>query len=108
MPHVLQRKASALALFALFALFLLFLAACAGVQTQDMQLHNGEQILNKVCNHCHSHERICDNLGKDTAFWNSRVKRMNMYGANLDEGQTAMMVAFLADQQPGTAPVCHD
>lgn len=87
---------------------LLSLVACAGVQTRDMQLESGEQILNNVCNHCHSHERICNNLGQDKAFWNARIKRMNMYGANLNEGQTAMMVAFLSDQKPGTQPVCHD
>lgn len=95
-------------LLLLAPIIVLLLVACAGVPTQTMRLETGEQILHKVCKHCHSHERICENLGQDAEFWASRIKRMNLYGANLNQAQSDMMTAFLAMQQPDSKPVCHD
>lgn len=85
---------------------LALLLSCAGVNTTGMRLDTGGQIVDNVCTACHSLERVCTNLGDTNEKWLPRVKRMNMYGANLTPAQTDTVVRFLAAQTPGSRPVC--
>ncbi len=82
------------------------LLSCAGVNTAGMRLDTGEQIVNNVCAACHGLERVCASLDDPEEKWLARVKRMNIYGANLTPAQTDTVVRFLAAQTPGTRPVC--
>ncbi len=87
-------------------LCLVLLAACGGVRTEGLQLDSGERILQQVCTHCHDKERICAALGRDQAALGSTIKRMNLYGANLDAPQSQRVALWLADQAPGSRPTC--
>ncbi len=85
---------------------LALLLSCAGVNTTGMRLDTGGQIVNNVCTACHGLERVCTSLGDSDDKWSSRIRRMNMYGANLTPAQTETVVRFLASQAPGSRPVC--
>ncbi|WP_029893760.1 c-type cytochrome [Desulfohalovibrio reitneri] len=68
---------------------------------------DGERILNNVCNQCHSHERVCRNLGRDEGFWDATVNRMRGNGAPLSDEDIETMVTFLSGLEKNAPVVCE-
>lgn len=67
---------------------------------------DGRQVVENVCNRCHTYARICLNLGRDKGWWTKTTHRMIRNGAPIDTAQADAAAAFLATLQPGSEPVC--
>ncbi len=79
----------------------LFLAASAPAASED-----GRQTVENVCNRCHTHERVCQNLNRNEAWWHMTTLRMIQNGAPINEAQAKSAASFLAALKPGSEPVC--
>ncbi len=87
-------------------LFLGLLAVSPVFAAGEQSSADGRQVVENVCNRCHTHARICLNLGRDTGWWTKTTHRMIRNGAPIDTAQADAAAAFLATLQPGSEPVC--
>lgn len=82
------------------------LAACATVEVDKTGMTTGDDYVQGVCNQCHTHERICENLGKDVDFWSGTVSFMQLMGAPLEDSEKELVVNHLASLDSGDASIC--
>ncbi|TVM19208.1 hypothetical protein DPQ33_02280 [Oceanidesulfovibrio indonesiensis] len=83
------------------------LAACATVEVDKTGMTTGDDYVQGVCNQCHTHERICEKLGKDSDYWSGTVGFMRMMGAPLDDSEKELVVNHLASLDAGDPSICQ-
>jgi len=87
-----------------FMVLLAVSLAFAGAGEQPAE--DGREVVDNVCNTCHTHERLCANLGQGKAWWRQTTKRMRGNGAPITKAQAKASAAFLTMLEPGSGPVC--
>ncbi len=100
---------SLMKILCLLAFFLVFAAMAGnngGVSDAAATTADGEDVFTHVCQRCHTPQRICDNLGHPSAWWERTATRMRSNGAPIQGKDIADVAAFLSTQAPGSAPVC--
>jgi cytochrome c5 len=70
-------------------------AVVAFAAAQDLPEDEGKKLVEDSCGSCHSLDPVVQ-LKLDQAGWQEMVAKMAGYGAQLDEMQTATVVAYLA------------
>ena len=63
-------------------------------------------VVQSRCTSCHSLGMVCDNLGRDAAYWDKTVARMRTSGAKLDAAQATATAAWLAGLDRAGAGFC--
>lgn len=96
-----------IAVVSIFFGLALLLAACATVTVDKTGLTTGDDYVQGVCNQCHTHERICNNLGKDLKFWTKTISFMQFMGAPLDDREKQLVAEHLASLKPGDPSICR-
>lgn len=81
------------------SLLLVALAAPAAAQDQGAKVA-------ATCSACHAVGRVCNNLGKDRAWWEQTVARMADNGAQVAKGEAGPLAAYLAGLDKAKAPFC--
>jgi mono/diheme cytochrome c family protein len=79
-------------------LVILVLAACGG-QSSDMgggETMDGEALLQDRCTQCHGLDRITS-ASKTQEEWQANVERMVQKGAELNDQEIEVLVAYLAE-----------
>lgn len=74
---------------------LLLVAAVAGAQAPARPSGTGADVLRARCLSCHGTDLIAQQR-LDAAGWTRAVAKMERWGARLDEGERAALVAYLA------------
>ncbi|EMG37983.1 hypothetical protein PCS_01382 [Desulfocurvibacter africanus PCS] len=97
----MKNAAKRMGLVALPILSLMVAAASGLAAAQD-----GRQTVENVCNRCHTHEPICQNLNRNEAWWHMTALRMINNGAPISQNQAKDAAIFLATLKPGSEPVC--
>lgn len=70
------------------------------------QAKSPDQIVMSSCTACHGIDRVCKNLGQDSAAWSKLVTGMVKKGARVDQQDIPRVADYLAGLKPGSKPVC--
>ncbi len=78
-----------------------------GISVAAATAGSGDDVAS-ACSSCHNLKRVCRMIGsKNKAGWEKTISRMIKAGAAVSPAKVGPFAGYLANQKPGTGPVCQ-